>query len=74
MKVKELIETLQGFPQDLELVTQMDSEGNGYHKTWCAALAVDDKDNGYPDPNDEESLIDYYGDNTIPEGRVVVIV
>lgn len=35
MKVKELIQQLQGLPDDLEVIMATDSEGNSITELWC---------------------------------------
>lgn len=74
MKVCELIAELVKLPQDLDIIIQEDSEGNGYHKAYAVELVYDDEDHGYPSVSTKR-LSDYYEDGEVPpEGKAVIIV
>jgi hypothetical protein len=48
MNVRTLISILSKYNQDLDVVIQEDSEGNGFHKAYAVGEAWDDPDNDYP--------------------------
>jgi hypothetical protein len=72
MTVKELIEELQAYPMNSEVVIQQDTEGSGFHFAYATELAIDDKNHGYPSEYDIDEI--YGKDEDIPKERVVVIV
>lgn len=47
MKIKELIEALKAYNEELEIILQKDSEGNGYIKLYSADIVLSEDEITY---------------------------